>query len=163
MAAQLHNSHDLPGIAWCNLNPEGDLLTKSIKGAVQVSGAESEEKKEDIFRRFITGDIRVLVTKPKIGGFGLNLQHCANMTVFPSHSYEQYYQMVRRCYRFGQKNKVIVDMITTKGQENVLKNLQGKEEKANEMFTQLVALMGNELKIEKHQSYTIKIGVPSWL
>lgn len=163
MAAQLVNAHDRAAVAWCNLNEEGKRLTKMIRGAVEVSGADSEERKESVFRGFINGDIRVLVTKPTIGGFGLNLQHCAHETFFPSHSYEQYYQAVRRCHRFGQKNDVVVDMITTDGQENVLKNLQSKAKKADEMFGYLVALMRNELNIEKRKPFTKQVITPDWL
>lgn len=163
MAAQLCNAHDRPAIAWCNLNEEGNRLARIIKGAVEVSGSDSEEHKEETFSGFINGKIRVLVTKPTIGGFGLNLQHCAHQTYFPSHSYEQYYQSVRRCWRFGQKNPVTVDMITTDGQENVLANLQRKTEQAGAMFDQLVAMMWNELKIKKTNDYNKKEEIPSWL
>lgn len=138
MAAQLINAHDRPAIAWCNLNDEGKRLAKLIHGAVEVSGSDSEERKEEVFTAFVNGGIRVLVTKPSIGGFGLNLQHCAHETFFPSHSYEQYYQCVRRCWRFGQRSPVQVDMITTDGQENVLANLQRKAENADKIFAQLV-------------------------
>jgi SNF2 family DNA or RNA helicase len=148
---------------WCNLNDEGKRLAKAIRGAAEVSGADSEERKEEVFRGFIAGDVRVLVTKPTIGGFGLNLQHCAHETFFPSHSYEQYYQAVRRCWRFGQKSTVTVDMITTDGQENVLKNLQHKAQKADEMFDNLVALMRDELKIEKRVYTAQKVTLPEWL
>lgn len=163
MAAELHNATDEPGIAWCNLNEEGNRLTKAINGAVEVSGNDSEEHKEESFAGFIKGDIRVLVTKPVIGGFGLNLQHCAHQTYFPSHSYEQYYQCVRRCWRFGQKMPVVVDMITTDGQENVLANLQRKTEQASVMFDILVKMMWQELKIDKKNEYTKKQENPSWL
>jgi len=163
MAAELINAHDRPAVAWCNLNEEGHRLTKAIRGAVEVSGADPEERKEEVFTAFVAGRIRVLVTKPTIGGFGLNLQHCAHMTFFPSHSYEQYYQAVRRCWRFGQKHPVTVDMITTDGQENVLKNLEGKAQKAGEMFEQLVDLMRNELVIMKPAAATTELEMPSWL
>jgi hypothetical protein len=163
MAAQLVNAHDRPAVAWCNLNDEGNRLTKLIRGAVQVSGSDSEQHKEETFAGFIRGDVRVLVTKPQVGGFGLNLQHCAHQTYFPSHSYEQYYQSVRRCWRFGQKNPVTVDMITTGGQENVLTNLQRKSEQASAMFDNLVSMMWRELHIEKRSPYTKKEEVPSWL
>jgi hypothetical protein len=163
MAAELVNSHDRPAVAWCNLNEEGNRLEKKINGAVEVSGSDTEERKEEVFTGFIRGDIRVLVTKPTIGGFGLNLQHCAHETFFPSHSYEQYYQAVRRCWRFGQKNPVTVDMITTEGQDNVLKNLQGKAKKADEMFSYLVALMRDELKIQKKAAFTEAVELPAWL
>ena len=90
-------------VAWCHLNDEGDLLEKIIPDAVQVAGKDKEEKKEETFINFINGNIRVLVTKPKIAGFGLNMQHCSHMVTFPSHSWEQYYQSTRRFWRFGQK------------------------------------------------------------
>ena len=163
MAAQLINAHDRPAVAWCNLNEEGDRLTKAIRGAVQVSGADTEEHKERTFAGFVAGQIRVLVTKPSIGGFGLNLQHCSHQTFFPSHSYEQYYQAVRRCWRFGQKNPVTVDMITTDGQERVLANLQRKADEAARMFDQLVSMMHREIVIKKPTNYTKKPEVPSWL
>ena len=163
MVAQICNSHSLPAVAWCNLNEEGNRLAKEIKGAVQVTGSDSEEHKEETFNGFVKGDIRVLVTKPVIGGFGLNLQHCAHQTFFPSHSYEQYYQAVRRCWRFGQKNPVIVDIITTDGQENVMANLQRKSDAAHIMFDNLVGMMWNELKIQKRNDYIQKEKVPSWL
>jgi hypothetical protein len=163
MAAQLVNAHDRPAVAWCNLNEEGNRLAKLIRGAVEVSGNDSEQHKEETFADFIAGKVRVLVTKPSIGGFGLNLQHCAHQTYFPSHSYEQYYQSVRRCWRFGQKNAVTVDMITTDGQDNVLANLQRKADQASAMFDNLVGMMWKELKLEAKNEYTKKESVPSWL
>jgi superfamily II DNA or RNA helicase len=163
MAAQLINAHDRPAVAWCNLNEEGNRLEKLIRGGVEISGSDPEERKEEVFTAFIRGDIRVLITKPTIGGFGLNLQHCAHETFFPSHSYEQYYQAVRRCWRFGQKNPVTVDMVTTDGQDNVLKNLNSKAEKASEMFDYLVSLMRNELILEKRKPFTQKVVLPDWL
>lgn len=163
MAAQLVNAHDRPAVVWCNLNEEGNRLARAINGAVEVSGSDSEDHKEEAFSGFVSGKFRVLVTKPVIGGFGLNLQHCAHQTYFPSHSYEQYYQCVRRCWRFGQKRPVTVDMITTDGQENVLANLQRKSDAAALMFDNLVALMRNELEIQKRNEYTKKEEVPSWL
>lgn len=163
MAAELCNAHDRPAVAWCNLNEEGNRLAREIRGAAEVSGNDSEERKEAVFVGFVRGDIRVLVTKPAIGGFGLNLQHCAHQTYFPSHSYEQYYQSVRRCWRFGQKNSVVVDMITTEGQESVLANLQRKADAAAAMFDNLVSMMRDELNIRRHNDYTKKEEAPSWL
>lgn len=163
MAAQLVNAHDKAAVVWCNLNEEGNRLAKLINGAVEVSGSDSEEHKEETFKGFINGDVRVLVSKASIAGFGLNLQHCAHQTYFPSHSYEQFYQSVRRCWRFGQKNAVTVDMITTNGQENVLANLNRKSEQASAMFDQLVAMMWKELKIKTVNGYTKKEEAPKWL
>ena len=91
--------HDQPAIAWCHLNAEGDALEDMIPDAVQVSGSQSDEEKESRLEAFASGDIRVLVIKPKIGAFGLNFQHCAHVTMFPSHSYEQYYQIGRASCR----------------------------------------------------------------
>ncbi len=163
MAAQVCNAHDKPSVAWCNLNEESRRLAREINGAEEVTGADSDERKEDVFRGFISGQVRVLVTKPSIGGFGLNLQHCAHQTYFPSHSYEQYYQCVRRCWRFGQKSPVTVDMITTDGQDNVITNLNRKAEQAAVMFDNLVSMMWRELRIERENQYTQKEQVPSWL
>lgn len=163
MAASLISAHDKPAIAWCNLNEEGNRLTKAINGAVQVSGEDNEQHKEETFAGFVSGQIRVLVTKPTIGGFGLNFQHCAHQTYFPSHSYEQYYQSVRRSWRFGQKNPVNVDMITTDGQTNVLRNLQRKADAASVMFDRLVEMMRNELNIRRTNDLNEKEELPSWL
>jgi hypothetical protein len=163
MAASLINAHDNPAVAWCNLNDESHALTKQIRGAVEVQGSDSEEHKEEALEAFAAGKVRVIVTKSSICGFGLNWQHCAHTTMFPSHSYEQYYQSVRRFWRFGQINPVVVDMITTDGQDNVLENLNRKSASADKMFAQLVAMMWRELKIEAKCECTKQEDVPSWL
>ncbi|MDD2869621.1 DEAD/DEAH box helicase [Neomegalonema sp.] len=153
-----------PALVWCHLNPEGDRLEEIIKDSVQISGRDSDESKEKKFIDFINGNIRVLITKPKIGAWGLNLQHCAHITFFPSHSYEQYYQGVRRCWRFGQKNPVIVDIITTEGEKLIMKNLKRKAEAADKMFTSLVAEMNQATKINRNSSiFDKKEEVPAWL
>jgi SNF2 family DNA or RNA helicase len=128
-----------------------------------VSGSDSEEHKENTFAGFIAGDIRVLVTKPVIGGFGLNLQHCAHQTYFPSHSYEQYYQAVRRCWRFGQTRPVRVDLVMTEGERRVMQNLARKSGQADEMFARLVEHMSRAMGIERVNDHTKSMEVPSWL
>ncbi len=163
MAAELCNAHNESAVCWTNLNAEADAIAKATSGAVNVQGSDSDEKKEEAFAAFASGDIRVIVSKPSIAGFGLNWQHCAHMTFFPSHSYEQYYQCVRRCWRFGQKSAVTVDMVTTDGQQNVLLNMERKADAAAKMFAQLVALMGKEIQIKKTTGYTNKVEIPSWL
>jgi hypothetical protein len=150
-------------VAWCQLNSEGDLLTKLIDGAVQVSGSDSPEQKEERLLAFGRGDVRVLVTKPKIGAWGLNWQHCNRMTFFPSHSYEQYYQAVRRSWRFGQTRPVTVDMVATEGVANVSQNLDRKARQAERMFDALVAHMQDALAIERSDSYDQPVEVPPWL
>lgn len=160
--AELVN-HDEPALVWCHLNDEGDLLERIIPDAVQVSGSDSDEKKEERLLGFARGDIRVLVTKPKIGAWGLNYQHCAHMTFFPSHSYEQYYQGVRRCYRFGQKRAVTVDLVTTEGEQKVLENLQRKAAQADSMFSNLVAEMNDAISLQQSTTFSNRQEAPSWL
>lgn len=162
MAAELSHGHDA-SVLWCHLNPEGDLLEKLIPGCVQVCGSQSDEEKEEMLMAFLSGQAKVLVTKPMCAGFGLNMQHCAHMTFFPSHSYEQYYQSVRRCWRFGQIRPVTVDVVTTEGEQNVMKNLQRKAEAADEMFSRLVACMNDALHIDKMKQFTKQQEVPAWL
>ncbi len=161
-AATLINGHDA-ALAWCHLNDEGDLLTKIIKGAAQVSGDDADEAKEEKFIAFINGQIRVLVTKQRIAGWGLNLQHCNHMTTFPSHSFEGYYQAVRRCWRFGQKLPVTVDIVTSEGEKSVLKNLQRKARAADKMFSGLVEHMNDARSLDRKSDYTNGLEVPQWL
>lgn len=163
MSATLVNSHNRAAVVWCNLNKESNELKRMIPDSVEVIGSDSPEAKEEKFKAFLSGDARVLITKPSIAGFGLNMQHCAHQTFFPSHSYEQFYQAVRRCWRFGQKKEVVVDIITTEGQENVLNNLNRKAEQAKQMFDKMVGFMNDEMTIEKTKKTTKKVSVPSWL
>lgn len=161
-AAQLATT-DKTVVSWCNLNDEGDLLTKLIPDAVQISGNDEDEKKEEIFAAFAKGEVRSLVTKSTIAGFGLNWQHCAHQTFFPSHSFEQWYQSIRRSWRFGQKNPVTIDVITSEGEASVLSNLNRKALSAEEMFTRLVSLMNNELNVKQTNTHTKKQTIPKWL
>lgn len=155
--------HDKPALVWCHLNDEGDLLERLIPDSIQVKGAQTEAEKEERLTAFAEGRERVLVIKPKIGAFGLNFQHCSHVTLFPSHSYEQYYQGVRRCWRFGQKNPVAVDIVTTEGEIGVLHNLQRKSDAADAMFTELTAHMNDALHIEREDNFTEEEEVPVWL
>lgn len=155
--------HDKPFCCWCQYNNEGDLLEKLIPNAVQVAGKHSDEEKEEKLIAFQKGEVQGIVTKPKIAGFGLNFQHCAHTTFFPSHSYEQYYQGVRRFWRFGQEKEVTVDVVTTPGMDSTLKNLQAKAKAADKMFSELVKHMNNSISIEKEDKYINKQEVPAWL
>jgi len=156
-------SQKQPAVVWCHLNSEGDLLEQLIPDAVQVSGSDSDDKKEEALLGFTDGKISVLVTKPKIGGFGMNWQHCSHATFFPSHSYEQYYQCVRRCWRFGQQNPVTVNLVTSEGEVGVMKNLQRKAIAADKMFESLVKEMKNATAIKQANQFTKKEEIPSWL
>lgn len=163
MAASLVEHTKESAVMWCALNREGDLMERLVKDAVQVSGDDTDEEKEERFDAFASGQIRVLISKPKIAGFGLNWQHCHHQTFFPSHSYEQWYQSIRRSWRFGQKERVTVDVITSEGERGVLQNLQRKAAQAEEMFSHLVALMNNEMHIAKKDKPTTNEIKPVWL
>lgn len=162
MVAELVN-HDRPALVWAHMNDEANLLEKIIPDARQVQGSDTDEYKEQAVLDFVDGKLRVLITKPKIGAWGLNLQHCAHMTFFPSHSYEQAYQGIRRCWRFGQKNPVTVDIVTTPGELGVLKNLQRKSGEADRMFTQLMEHMHEASNLSRATFGVEKIAIPSWL
>jgi hypothetical protein len=129
-----------PWVVWCDLNAEGDALTASIEGAVQISGADSVEVKEQRLQDFAEGRTRVLVSKPSICGWGLNWQHSARMAfVGVTDSYEAYYQAVRRCWRFGQTRDVHVHIFASKAEGAVVANLKRKEREAGEMADALSA------------------------
>ncbi len=161
--AGLVNGTGEQALVWCHLNEEGDTLEKMIPDSIQVSGKDKDEAKEEKLLAFANGKARVLITKPKIAAWGLNFQSCRHVTFFPSHSFEQYYQGVRRCWRFGQKRDVHVDIVTTEGELGVLKNLQRKSAQADRMFSNLVAEMNASMAIDRAANYSKKIEVPSWL
>jgi hypothetical protein len=158
--------HNEPALVWCHLNTEGDRLSRLIEGAVQVSGSDSDEQKEEKLHSFAGGEIRTLITKPKIGAWGLNLQHCAHAVTFVSHSYEQYYQSVRRCWRFGQQRPVTVDVVMSDGERRVMDSLQRKSEQADRMFELLLHFMQDAMA-HKEQPYesthTAELEAPVWL
>jgi hypothetical protein len=162
-AAELVADTKEPALVWCHLNAEGDLLARLIPDAVQVSGKDADEAKEEAFQGFVDGSIRVLVTKPTIGAWGLNFQHCAHMAMFPSHSFEQTYQSIRRCWRFGQTRRVRVDLVTSEGERGVLANLQRKQAMADAMFANLVSCMHEGETVAGGQVFERKMEVPAWL
>lgn len=162
-AAALVNRTTQPAVVWANLNDEADLLERLIPDAVQVAGAHSDAEKERRLVDFAEGRTRVLVTKPRVAAFGLNWQHCAHVVTLPTYSYEAYYQAVRRCWRFGQKRQVEVDLVVSEGQHDVLEALGRKAEQADQMFGQLVAAMGAALALERHPRFTVAQEVPSWV
>lgn len=163
LAASIVNSSKLFAFIGCHLNEEGKLLKNIIPDSIEISGSDSDDKKEDKFLSFLSGDARVLITKPKIGAWGLNFQHNNHIVYFPSHSYEQYYQFVRRSWRFGQKKKVKVDIIMTEGQRAIIDNLQQKKLKADAMFSNLVKEMNHSMGIKNIREFSKKERMPSWL
>jgi hypothetical protein len=134
-------SHD-QWLVWCNLNAESEAITRAIPGAVEVSGSDSHEHKEWAARAFQRGEIRVVVSKPSIWGFGMNFQQCANMAfVGLSDSYESFYQAVRRCWRFGQTRPVQAHLITAITEGAVVANIQRKDADAHAMSSAMVEHM----------------------
>ena len=129
-----------PWVVWCDLNAEGDALTKAIDGAVQIAGADDADVKQRRLEDFAAGKFRVLVSKPSICGFGLNWQHSARMAfVGVTDSFESYYQAVRRCWRFGQKRDVHVHVFASSAEGAVVANLRRKERDAMAMAEALSA------------------------
>lgn len=139
---EIANSNDDQWIIWCNLNDESQKLTEQIRGAVEVKGSDKIEVKERNIRKFTTGEARVIVTKPSIAGFGMNWQHCHKMAfVGLNDSYEQLYQAIRRCYRFGQEKVVEAHLISSSLEGAVRENILDKEAKAQAMSQSMVEHM----------------------
>jgi hypothetical protein len=128
---------DKVSVYWCNTNNESAILKSSDPSAVEIIGSMSIEKKEDILMNFADGNIERLITKAKMTGMGLNWQHCNHSVFFPTWSYEQYYQAIRRFWRFGQTKDVTIDMVISDGQTRVVEALQQKTQKAIELYENL--------------------------
>ena len=124
-------------VYWCNTNNESALINKLDKDAVQILGSMSIDKKEDILINFAEGNINRIITKAKMTGMGLNWQHCNHSVFFPTWSYEQYYQAIRRFWRFGQTKDVTIDLVISDGQSRVIKALDQKTKKAIELYEKL--------------------------
>ena len=134
---------DRPCLAWCQLNAEADLLEKLIPDAVQVAGSDSEDLKEERLNAFALGKIRVLVTKPKIACFGLNLQNCADVSYFPTYSHESFHQSIRRCWRFGQKNPVTCNLVYSEAERLIVSRMLRKERQSDDLYSEIIKEMGN--------------------
>lgn len=131
-------------VYWCNFNQESALLKTLDSNAVEIIGSMSIDKKEDILVNFANGNIERIITKAKMTGMGLNWQHCNHSVFFPTWSYEQYYQAIRRFWRFGQKNDVTIDLVISDGQTRVLEALEQKSEKAIDLHKKLCENMNTE-------------------
>jgi hypothetical protein len=149
LAADLVNNSTEPWIVWCDLNAESEMLAKLIPDAIEVKGADSNKHKENAMLGFADGLFRVMVTKPKIAGFGMNWQHCHNMAfVGLSDSFEAYYQATRRCWRFGQKYPVGVHVVTSEIEGAVVANIRRKEADAEIMAARMVEHMSSISSLE---------------
>lgn len=171
-AAEIANGTEEQVLVWCDLNSESKALTKAITGAVEVEGSMPLQEKEDGITGFLSGENRVLVSKPSIAGFGINAQN-AHIEIFVglSDSFEQYYQAVRRCWRFGQKEPVDVYIVISDAEGAVKANIQRKQADAERMTGELVAYTREFLKSDLRQTtrnvdeyYAFeRMEVPEWL
>lgn len=149
-------------VYWVNTNKESTIISNLDKSSVELVGSMSIDEKEEILTGFSSGDIKRLITKTSITAFGLNWQHCNHCTYFPNFSYEQYYQAIRRFWRFGQIRDVVVDLILSDGQGKMLKAIQAKKSKAEQMYANLVRSTTKVIDISKNE-YTKNILLPQFI
>jgi hypothetical protein len=154
-------AHGKTSVYWCNLNDEGNMIAEMDTSAVQISGKMSIDQKEETLIAFSSGQIDRLITKAKMTSFGLNWQHCNHTVYFPTFSYEQYYQAIRRFWRFGQKKPVIVDRVISDGQKRVITAIDQKTQKAIDLYEKLTNNVNHYE--EKQNSYSAKMDLPLFL
>jgi len=160
-AVELAANHET-SVYWVNLNDEAALIRQLDKSAAEIQGKMDIDTKEEILLAFSKGEVKKLITKCSITAFGLNWQHCNHTTYFPTYSYEQYYQAIRRFWRFGQKREVTVDLVLSDGQTRVMDALLVKKTKADDMFTKLSENVNSLYEIQK-QEFAEKIIKPSFI
>jgi hypothetical protein len=171
VAAEIVNAEPTePWLIWCDLNAESEALTAAIPGAAEITGSDSEENKETAMAGFTAGTIRVVVTKPSIAGMGMNWQHCARVVfVGLSHSFEAWYQAIRRVYRFGQRREVKCWMISSDAEGAVVANLKRKQADAARMVSGMVAEMAEFANVKAatrdmtEYNPTKKMTIPKWV
>jgi superfamily II DNA or RNA helicase len=149
-------------VYWVNLNDESSLIKQLDTEAVEILGSMSIEKKEKILLDFAQGKIKRIITKAKMTGMGLNWQHCNHSVFFPTYSYEQYYQAIRRFWRFGQKNEVTIDMVISDGQTRVLEALKQKTQKAIDLYENLTKNV-NQVFEDKNKEFNKEIIKPKFI
>ena len=148
-AAEFVNSSNDVWLIWCDLNDEANLLNKLIENSVNVQGSDTEDYKQTNMLKFANGEIKCLITKPKIAGFGMNWQNCHNMIfVGLSDSFEAYYQAVRRCWRFGQKHEVNAYIVISQFEGTVVDNIKRKQGESEKMKRELISLTKDIIKRE---------------
>jgi superfamily II DNA or RNA helicase len=168
--AELVNASDEQWLVWCDLNDEGDALESAIDGAIQIAGKHSDDQKESRMAGFIDNTHKVLVSKASITGFGVNMQNCHNIAfVGMSDSYEQLYQAIRRCWRFGQTEQVHVHFITASSDGAVVRNIKRKEKDMEVMIKAMIqeVSIGQDLKPTANESIehlaTLDMVIPDWI
>ena len=172
LAADLVNASTEQWLCWCNLNAESEALARLIPTAVEVTGSDTTDHKENAPMQFISGEIKDLVSKPEIFGWGMNFQHCNHaLACGLSDSWEKFHQIVRRMWRFGQTRECHMHVITGELEGGVVRNIERKEKQAIEMASQMVGYMREINTAEIHgtiretETYTAKkrIHKPEWL
>ncbi len=153
---------DKTSVYWCNTNNESAILKANDKEAVEIIGSQTIEQKEEILKAFADGQIKRLITKAKMTSQGLNWQHCNHSVFFPTWSFEQYYQAIRRFWRYGQNSDVTVDIVISEGMTRVMEALEQKRVKSKELYENLVKNVNDEY-IEKEKKDLIPIKKPSFL
>lgn len=167
----IQSESDEPWLVWVGQNEEGRAMQAALPGSINVEGSMSPEQKADALLRFASGDLRVLVTKPSIAGFGMNFQHCARMVfVGLGDSYEQYFQAIRRCYRFGQQREVWAYIVLTEPEETIYQNVLAKEREARSTAAELVKHVAAYERAEIGQARqtstyepAVPMALPAWL
>lgn len=149
-------------VYWCNTNQESSFLKQMDKDAVEIIGSMSIEKKEEILIAFANQEIERIITKAKMTSFGLNWQHCNHTVFFPTWSYEQYYQAIRRFWRFGQKSDVTVDLVISDGQKRVIDALKQKTKKAIELHENLTKNVNGSFD-HKSKEFNIEVSLPLFI
>ena len=160
-AVELSHNHKT-SVYWVNLNDEAKLISEIDPNSMEVKGPMSLDQKEEILLGFAKGEISKLITKPKITAFGLNWQHCNHTVFFPTYSYEQYYQSIRRFWRFGQEFPVTVDRVLSDGQTKILESIEVKKQKAISMFSNLAQMANTNYEYNK-SAFDKEILKPSFL
>lgn len=159
-------------LVWCDLNDESGALAKALADAVEVRGSDTVEHKEDSLHGFAQGRVRVLVSKPSIAGWGMNFQSCARVVfVGLSHSFEAWYQAIRRTYRFGQTRPVECYVVTSDAEGRVVANLKRKQADAEAMSAGMVEHTADITRAELRATSrdateykpTVRMRVPAWV
>lgn len=153
---------DKTSVYWCNLNNESSLLAKLDPDAIEIRGAMTIEQKEDILINFAEGNIKRIITKAKMTGQGLNWQHCNHAVFFPTWSYEQYYQSIRRFWRFGQTKPVTIDLVISEGQGRVIEALQQKTKKAQDLYENLTKNVNSDFNIN-YKEFNKELILPNFI
>lgn len=157
-----------PMIIWCDTNYEADALQAAMPGAIDVRGSMSIDEKEERLEAFASGQATRLIAKPSMCGFGLDWSHCTRMAfVGRSYSYETWYQAVRRCWRFGQKRQVIVDLIVAEGEDTISRVIERKADDHAKMKLAMRDAMKRARDLSRAAKVpyqpTYKARIPSWL